>query len=200
MILFLQRFLTKIVYFCAMLKSMTGFGKATKEFDTKIVSVEIRSLNSKNLDLNLRLSSTYRDKEHELKSELNKLLERGKVDLSVYVENKTEETPVETTDDTAVAEQSADQAVDDPAEGEAVDISIPGGEGIIVRGSRVRNVEKSAPQVVSVLSSADIARTGEGDIAGALQRVTGLSVVGGGFVYVRGLGDRYSLALLNGSP
>ncbi len=41
---------------------------------------------------------------------------------------------------------------------------------------------------------------GEGDIAGALGRVTGLSVVGGGFVYVRGLGDRYSLALLNGSP
>ena len=74
---------------------MTGFGKATKEFSNKIVSVEIRSLNSKNLDLNLRMSSTYRDKEHELKSELNKLLERGKVDLSVYVESKTEETPVE---------------------------------------------------------------------------------------------------------
>ena len=43
-------------------------------------------------------------------------------------------------------------------------------------------------------------RTGEGDIAGSLQRVTGLSVVSGGYVYVRGLGDRYSLALLNGSP
>src|SRR5690606_1924316 len=43
-------------------------------------------------------------------------------------------------------------------------------------------------------------RTGEGDIAGALSFVPGLSVVGGGFVYVRGLGDRYSLALLNGSP
>ena len=53
---------------------------------------------------------------------------------------------------------------------------------------------------ISVLSSEDIARTGEGDIAGALQRVTGLSVVGNGFVFVRGLGDRYSLALLNGSP
>jgi hypothetical protein len=51
-----------------------------------------------------------------------------------------------------------------------------------------------------VLSNEDIERTGEGDIAGALARVTGLSVVGNGFVYVRGLGDRYSLALLNGSP
>jgi hypothetical protein len=61
-------------------------------------------------------------------------------------------------------------------------------------------VIRTTPQVISVLSSADIARTGEGDIAGALQRVTGLSVVGGRFVYVRGLGERYSLALLNGSP
>ena len=82
---------------------------------------------------------------------------------------------------------------------EAVDVSIPGGD-IVVVGRAQNNIVKSTPQVISVLSSADIARTGEGDIAGALQRVTGLSVVGGGFVYVRGLGDRYSLALLNGSP
>ncbi|MBK8368328.1 MAG: YicC family protein [Bacteroidetes bacterium] len=84
-----------------MLKSMTGFGKATKEFENKTVNVEIRSLNSKNLDLSLRLSSTYRDKEHELKSEITKLLERGKVDLSVYVESKIEETPVQINTDLA---------------------------------------------------------------------------------------------------
>ena len=83
---------------------------------------------------------------------------------------------------------------------EEVDVSIPGGEEIVVRGYLDRNISKNASQVVSVLSAADIERTGEGDIAGALSRVTGLSVVGGGFVYVRGLGDRYSLALLNGSP
>jgi uncharacterized protein (TIGR00255 family) len=74
---------------------MTGFGKASKEFSTKTVNVEIRSLNSKNLDLNLKLSSAFRDKEYELKSELSKLLERGKIDLSIYVENKIQETPVE---------------------------------------------------------------------------------------------------------
>ena len=74
---------------------MTGFGKASKEFATKTVNVEIRSLNSKNLDLNLKLSSAFRDKEYELKSELSKLLERGKIDLSIYVENKIQETPVE---------------------------------------------------------------------------------------------------------
>lgn len=78
-----------------MLKSMTGFGKATKEFNNKIVSVEIRSVNSKTLDLSLRLSSIYRDKEQELKSELLKQLERGKVDLSIYIESKTGETPVD---------------------------------------------------------------------------------------------------------
>ena len=81
-----------------------------------------------------------------------------------------------------------------------VEVSVPGGADIVVTGQRDRNVVRTGAQVLSVLSSADIARTGEGDIAGALGRVTGLSVVGSGFVYIRGLGDRYSLALLNGSP
>ena len=87
---------------------------------------------------------------------------------------------------------------------EQVEISAPGAsdalEDIVVIGRNIPNTVRATPQVVSVLSSADIARTGEGDIAGALTRVTGLSVVGGGFVYVRGLGDRYSSSLLNGSP
>ncbi len=96
----------------------------------------------------------------------------------------------------------ADPADDGAAGGEDVAVSIPGGADaeIVVTGRYTPNVVRATPEVVSVLSSADIARTGEGDISGSLQRVTGLSVVGGGFVYVRGLGDRYSLALLNGSP
>lgn len=99
-----------------------------------------------------------------------------------------------------------DQAETPPAEDvtEEVEVSAPGAaidtNEIVVTGQRTPNITRSAPEVVSILSSADIARTGEGDIAGALSRVTGLSVVGSGFVYVRGLGDRYSLALLNGSP
>ncbi|MXO75844.1 TonB-dependent receptor plug domain-containing protein [Altererythrobacter aerius] len=89
----------------------------------------------------------------------------------------------------------------DQAGEEAIEISVPGGGNeIIVTGRRERNVARSSDQVVSVLGTAEIARTGEGNIAGALARVTGLSLVGNGFVYVRGLGDRYSLALLNGSP
>ena len=82
---------------------------------------------------------------------------------------------------------------------EEVDVSTTGAE-IVVTGQRDRNISKFSDQVVPVLSTAEIARTGEGNIAGALGRVTGLSVVGSGYVYVRGLGDRYSLALLNGSP
>ena len=78
-----------------MLKSMTGFGKATKEFEKRTVNVEIRSLNSKGMDLSFRLSSAYREFELELRSELARLLERGKVDLTVYVESKAVETPVE---------------------------------------------------------------------------------------------------------
>ncbi len=80
------------------------------------------------------------------------------------------------------------------------DISIPGGDTIIVTGRINRDPTRNSTQVISVLSTEEIARTGEGDIAGALSRVTGLSVVGDGRVYVRGLGDRYSLALLNGLP
>ncbi|MEL7729111.1 TonB-dependent receptor [Citromicrobium bathyomarinum] len=88
----------------------------------------------------------------------------------------------------------------EPAQGD-VDVSIPGGNIITVTGRRgPRDVTRSSAQVVSVLSTEDIARTGEGDIAGALSRVTGLSNTGNGRVFVRGLGDRYSSALLNGLP
>ncbi len=100
----------------------------------------------------------------------------------------------------ADATPDADQQPTAPS-GEPVEVSVPGAEEtIVVRGSRRVNQQRTSSQVVNVLSSEQIAKTGEGDIAGALQRVTGLSVVGNGFVYVRGLGDRYSLALLNGSP
>jgi outer membrane receptor protein involved in Fe transport len=91
------------------------------------------------------------------------------------------------------------------AAGAQAEVSTPGydpngGEDIVVVGRNIPNFVRATPQVVSILSTEDIARTGEGDIAGALSRVTGLSIVGNGFVYVRGLGDRYSSSLLNGSP
>jgi uncharacterized protein (TIGR00255 family) len=78
-----------------MIRSMTGFGKATKEHGGKIITVEVRSLNSKGADISLRLSSSLRDHELDLRNELSKRLERGKIDLSVYVESNSPELPAE---------------------------------------------------------------------------------------------------------
>lgn len=74
-------------------KSMTGFGKAVNEIPGKKITVEIRSLNSKQLDLNLRIPYLYKEKELELRTELSKQLERGKVDVSVYTESTQETVP-----------------------------------------------------------------------------------------------------------
>jgi outer membrane receptor protein involved in Fe transport len=97
------------------------------------------------------------------------------------------------------AAEAAPAADTEEALDESIDVNAPGGTIVIV-GRRGGNVQRDTTEVLSVLSNEDIARTGEGDIAGALSRVTGLTVSGGGFVYVRGLGERYSLALLNGLP
>ena len=76
------------------LKSMTGFGKAVSEIPGKKVTVEVRSLNSKGMDLNLRLPYIYKEKELELRNEVSKQIERGKVDLTVFIESTEEALPV----------------------------------------------------------------------------------------------------------
>ncbi|HRG37371.1 MAG TPA: YicC family protein [Bacteroidia bacterium] len=77
-----------------MMKSMTGFGKAIAEVAGKKVNVEIRSLNSKQLDLNFRIPYIYKEKELELRSEVSKQVERGKVDVSIYLETIQDASPV----------------------------------------------------------------------------------------------------------
>ena len=76
-----------------MTKSMTGFGKGEATAGTKKITVEIRSLNSKQLDLNLRLPSAYRLSEYEIRTLVAKYLVRGKVDVFVSVENQRAQTP-----------------------------------------------------------------------------------------------------------
>lgn len=71
---------------------------------------------------------------------------------------------------------------------------------IIVRGVNIPDPQRNTSEVVSVLTSDDLVRQGDDTAALALTRLSGLSVVGGRYAYVRGLGDRYSSALLNGSP
>jgi uncharacterized protein (TIGR00255 family) len=65
---------------------MTGFGKASGEINSKKISVEVKSLNSKQADINVRMPSFYKEKELPLRSFLNKKLQRGKIELNLYVE------------------------------------------------------------------------------------------------------------------
>ena len=76
-----------------MIKSMTGFGKGEATFQNKKITVEIRSLNSKQLDLNLRLPAVYRQSEYELRTLIARTAQRGKVDVFVNVETQRVETP-----------------------------------------------------------------------------------------------------------
>jgi uncharacterized protein (TIGR00255 family) len=77
------------------MRSMTGFGKASRELGDRSINVEIRSLNSKGADISLRLSSALRNYELELRNEIARQLERGKIDLSVTIEGGPADTPVE---------------------------------------------------------------------------------------------------------
>jgi uncharacterized protein (TIGR00255 family) len=75
-----------------MIKSMTGFGKYVVQLPTKKITVEIKSLNSKSIDLNARMPQGYREKELELRKLIANSLLRGKVDFSLYIEITGDET------------------------------------------------------------------------------------------------------------
>ena len=75
-----------------MIQSMTGYGKSVIQLPTKKISIEIKSLNSKNLDLNTRMPSMYREKELSIRKLIASKLVRGKIDFSLYMEITGEET------------------------------------------------------------------------------------------------------------
>lgn len=75
-----------------MIQSMTGFGKATLELPAKKVTVEVKSLNSKQLDLSARVPSVYKEQELNIRSLIGRRLERGKVDFAIYIENTGKDT------------------------------------------------------------------------------------------------------------
>ena len=75
-----------------MIQSMTGFGKATLQLPTKKITIEAKSLNSKGLDLNVRMPSAYREMELGLRNQISTALERGKIDFSIYIETSAEQT------------------------------------------------------------------------------------------------------------
>lgn len=75
-----------------MIQSMTGFGKSTLQLPTKKISIEIKSLNSKSLDLNARMPNQYREKELDMRKLIASSLMRGKVDFSLYIETTSDDT------------------------------------------------------------------------------------------------------------
>lgn len=75
-----------------MVKSMTGFGKSEATLAKRKITVEIRSLNSKQMDLSLRLPAIYRQAEYEIRNRVTRALQRGKVDLFIAVESATVDT------------------------------------------------------------------------------------------------------------
>lgn len=75
-----------------MIHSMTGFGKATLQLPTKKITVEVKSLNSKGLDVSVRIPSLYREMELKLRNQVSTQLERGKIDLSIFIESTSEVT------------------------------------------------------------------------------------------------------------
>ena len=74
-----------------MIQSMTGFGKATCEYNNKKIVVEVKSLNSKQLDVSTRISGLYREKDIEIRNEISQQLERGKIDFVLYIDNSGKE-------------------------------------------------------------------------------------------------------------
>ena len=92
----------------------------------------------------------------------------------------------------AIAQEAPQEPVEDVAERTL--------EQVVVRGAFIPEPQRQTSQVASFLNAEDLTRQGDANAALALTRLSGLSVVDGQFAYVRGLGDRYSVALLNGSP
>ena len=86
-----------------MLHSMTGYGKATGNYEGKKVSVEVKSLNSKSMDLYVRTPPFYREKELEIRQQITALLDRGKVEVNVNIESTGATKSVEINKDLALA-------------------------------------------------------------------------------------------------
>ena len=76
-----------------MIQSMTGFGKSVLSLADKHISIEIKSLNSKSIDINTRIPQVYRDKELDFRKLIAEQLQRGKVDFSIFIENTGTQTP-----------------------------------------------------------------------------------------------------------
>jgi uncharacterized protein (TIGR00255 family) len=103
---------------------MTGYGKTVLQLPTKKITIELKSLNSKNLDLNVRIPSCYREKELDIRKELASALERGKIDFSIYIENNGGEVSSKVNENTVKEYMKQLRAIVDSSEIELLKIAV----------------------------------------------------------------------------
>lgn len=103
---------------------MTGFGKSVLQLPSKKITIEIKSLNSKNLDLNMRMPSTYREKELAVRKYLAQKLQRGKVDFALYVENTGSHGNAKVNKDVVVGYMNQLKEVADVSEAELLQMAV----------------------------------------------------------------------------
>ena len=148
-----------------MIMSMTGFGKTETQWEDKNLSIEIRSLNSKNADINLRTPSYLREMDTEIRKRIAKQLHRGKIDLTVFIEFNGQNAP--STINTAVVKSYMDQlkTISDGSESEMMAIAMRLPDTLSSERETLQETEKEAVYTLigQVLKDIENYRTDEGN-------------------------------------
>ena len=148
-----------------MIMSMTGFGKTETQWEDKNLSIEIRSLNSKNADINLRTHSYMREMDTEIRKRIAKQLHRGKIDLNILIEFNGQNAP--STINTAVVKSYMDQlkTISDGSESEMMAIAMRLPDTLSSERETLQETEKEAVYTLigQVLKDIENYRTDEGN-------------------------------------
>ena len=148
-----------------MIMSMTGFGKTETQWEDKNLSIEIRSLNSKNADINLRTPSYLREMDTEIRKRIAKQLHRGKIDLNIFIEFNGHNAP--STINTAVVKSYMDQlkTISDGSESEMMAIAMRLPDTLSSERETLQETEKEAVYTLigQVLKDIENYRTDEGN-------------------------------------
>ncbi|MDC0874577.1 YicC family protein [Flavobacteriaceae bacterium] len=148
-----------------MIMSMTGFGKTETQWEDKNLSIEIRSLNSKNADINLRTPSYLREMDTEIRKLIAKQLHRGKIDLNIFIEFNGQNAP--STINTSVVKSYMDQlkTISDGSESEMMAIAMRLPDTLSSERETLQETEKEAVYTLigQVLKDIENYRTDEGN-------------------------------------
>ena len=148
-----------------MIMSMTGFGKTETQWEDKNLSIEIRSLNNKNADINLRTPSYLREMDTEIRKRIAKQLYRGKIDLNIFIEFNGQNAP--STINTAVVKSYMDQlkTISDGSESEMMAIAMRLPDTLSSERETLQETEKEAIYTLigQVLKDIENYRTDEGN-------------------------------------